>query len=489
MPAKITRRVFLSGSAVAVAAPFVGPSILRAQDVNSKLNLACVGVGGSRGGADLGVAGQSGVLAGNDNLVAFADTDPRTRTQVSGRNPNAKGYSDFRKMFDEMEKQIDAVVVATPDHMHAQVGYRAISAGKHCFIEKPMSHTVEEATLMLELTRKHKVQTAMGNQGHISEGWRAVCEYVWSNTLGDIAEVHAWTNRSPSHWPQGIDRPEGQDPVPDGFDWDLWLGPAPARPYKAPIAGFDGRGGGGPHTKFEAYEPFAWRGWWDFGSGAQGDMGCHILDGPFWALFLGMPNKLELVAAANNNHPETGPTTATVKYYFPEREGKLPDGTTKKFVPCTVTWYEGVTAADLREGKTPQKPANFTGNLPQSGSFMIGSKFGIGANEYGSGVGTFPERLPPASQMIPRVRGTNQMEWVGACKGGLPAGSNFEFASPLTAMVQFANLVLKAKLNPGESFMWDAKTMTSPDRPAVNNLIRKEYRKGWELPRPTLKLV
>jgi predicted dehydrogenase len=474
MNTRFSRRYFLKGSAAAAAATAVGPSILRAADVGSKLNIAVVGAGGQ------GQGDMRGFLADGDNLVAFAETDPGTRQRVAAANPGAKAFSDFRKMLDEV-KEIDAVTVSIPDHMHAQVAARAIALKKHVFVQKPMAHTVDEATLLLELARKHKVVTAMGNQGHAGEGWRTVCEHIWAGNLGEIKEIVCWTNRSPSHWSQGIDRPAGEDPIPAGFDWDLWQGPAPARPFKAAPAQ---RAPG--HTGFEGYHPFAWRGWWDFGSGALGDMGCHILDGPFWALFLGMPNKLEMVAATENNHKETGPRTAILRYYFPAREGTLPNGEKRAFPACTVTWYEGVTAADRQSGRFLPRPEQLEANrqIIESGTFFLGSKANIMVNEYGQSPSYFPLGARPATnppQMIPRVRMTNYQEFVQACKGGTAPGSNFEYAVPLTRMVQFGNLVLRAGLKPGESFLWDEKTMTSPDRPEVKQFLTKEYRKGWEL--------
>ena len=269
---------------------------------NEKLNIAVIGCGG-QGGGNLGAVS-------SENIVALCDVDEDRAKGGFNGHPKAKKYHDFRKMFDEMQKEIDAVVVSTPDHQHTIASVTAMKLGKHVYCEKPLTHDVYEARLMRETAAKMKVATQMGNQGMGSTGLRRTAEQIQGGVIGAVKEVHVWTNRP--IWPQGIDRPKDTPPVPKTLDWDLWLGTAPERPYSP------------------AYVPFKWRGWWDFGTGALGDMACHTMNLAFLALKLGSPTSVE--AESSKFNAETYQTWAKVRYEFPAR-GDMP--------PVTLTWYEG----------------------------------------------------------------------------------------------------------------------------------------------------
>ena len=269
-PTAMSRRDFIGGAAAVAAFTIVPRHVLGGPGhtpPSEKLNIAGIGVGG-KGAGDIGAVE-------SENIVALCDVDEKQAGKTFEKYPGAKTYRDFRKML-EKEKNIDAVVVATPDHVHAPASMMAIKMGKHVYCEKPLTHSIYEARMLTEAARKHKVATQMGNQGHSGEGTRLICEWIWGGAIGEVREVHTWTNRP--IWPQGIDRPEETPPVPPTLAWDLWLGPAPDRPYHP------------------AYMPFKWRGWWDFGTGALGDMACHIIDPVFWALKLGYPKSVEAVS-------------------------------------------------------------------------------------------------------------------------------------------------------------------------------------------------
>jgi predicted dehydrogenase len=449
MSSRFTRRIFMGRTAVAAAAISAAPAILRAQNVGDKLNVAVIGCGGK------GASDSDGVAKTGQNIVALCDVDDNTLGKAAEKFNGAKTYNDFRKML-EMQKDIDAVTVSIPDHMHAPAAMMAIKLGKHVYVQKPLTHTIEEARKLTEAARKYKVATIMGNQGHSGEGWRVLCEYIWSGAIGDVTEVHCWTNRP--IWPQGIERPQGQDDIPKNLHWDLWLGAAPERPFKSKHE-VNGK-------QSDVYHPFAWRGWWDFGTGALGDMGCHIMDGPFWALKLGRPTKVELVASTELKK-ESAPKSAILRYHFPEREG-MP--------PVTLTWHDG--------GMLPKRPMELEPGRKlaegDNGSLYIGSKGKMMAGTYGGGVRIIPEEqhknTPKPPQSIPRPKGHYE-EWIEACKGGRPASGNFDYAGPFTEVVLLGNLALRT----GQNVEWDGENMKVTNNPDANNFVRKEYRKGWEV--------
>ena len=350
---KISRRDFL-GAAGAVGAFTIVPRYVLGGAGNTapseKLNIAGIGVGG-QGGGDLSAVS-------SQNIVALCDVDWRHAGRTFRRYSNARKYKDFRKMLEKEDKNIDAVIVATPDHIHAPASMAAIKRGKHVYCEKPLTHSVYEARRIAEAARKAGVATQMGNQGQASEQTRLMCEMVWSGAIGPVREVHVWTDRpnrglSSVYWPQGVDRPKETPPVPDTLDWDLWLGPAPERPYNP------------------AYLPFKWRGWWDFGTGAMGDIGCHALDPIFRALKLGAPTSVEGISSLVNT--ETYPLSSKIHYEFPAR-GDMP--------PVKVIWYDG--------GMRPPRPEELEDGrqVGDNGKLFIGDK--------GKMLG---ERIIPGSKM------------------------------------------------------------------------------------------
>jgi predicted dehydrogenase len=459
MTRRTNRRQFLKQSSLAGVGFWVAggltPSVSRA--ANEKVNIACIGVGG-KGSSDTDHAGQVG------NVVALCDIDDNYLNAKAANFPQAKRFHDFRKMLDEMDKQIDAVVVSTPDHTHAPAAIRAMRMGKHAYVQKPLTHTVHEARLLRETAAKMKLATQMGNQGTAENGLRQAVEYIQAGVIGPVREVHVWTNRP--IWPQApkvTERPP-EASVPPHVHWDLWLGPAPFRPY----ALYDEK----VSKRREAYHPFNWRGWWDFGTGALGDMGCHTANMAFMALKLGYPTHVAAECGDLNN--ETAPSWATVTLDFPEREG-MP--------PVKFYWYEG-----QKNGQKNLPPAKLLhGNTPPgSGSLLVGDK-GIlySPNDYGASFKLLPEGSLTAAKLpeptLPRNgRGDLGMkqEWVEAIKGGPKPFSNFDYAGLLTEAILLGNVAMRAG---NKSFQWDGPNLKAIGCPEAEQYIRKEYRKGWEL--------
>ena len=447
---RLSRRRFLERSAVTVAGVSLAGGALGAKPqaapapkelpASEKLGIACIGCGG-KGRSDI-----QGVS--KHNIVALCDVDESRAQGAFKAYPKVPKYQDFRIMLEKHAKEIDAVTVSTPDHLHAPAAMMAIKMGKHVYVQKPMTHSVYEARMLAEAARTHKVATQMGNQGQSGEGIRVLAEMVWAGGIGKVREAHIWTNRP--IWPQGIDRPKGSDPVPSTLDWDLWLGPAPKRPYK-------GKRDVAPYKGSGWYCPFTWRGWWDFGTGALGDIGCHTINHPFLALKLGHATSVEAETSPVND--ETAPSWSIVTYQFPAR-GELP--------PVKLVWYDG--------GKKPPRPKELDAKRPlgDNGSIYIGDEGTI----YGGRI--IPEERmkefgrPP--QRIPRVSG-HYTEWLEACKGGTPASSNFDVAGPVTEAVLLGNLAIRT----GKKVEWDGPNMKSTNVPEANRYIRREYRKGWTL--------
>ena len=446
---KITRRHFLKSSGLAAATAF---TILRAGSArtyaaNEKLNIASVGAGGQ-------AAGDINALS-SQNIVALCDVDWRHAAGAFKKFSQAKQYKDYRKMLDEMANEIDAVIVATPDHHHFHASMTAIRHGKPVYCEKPLTHSVWEARQLAQAAREAKVATQMGNQGQASEETRRLQEFVLDDAVGPIREVHLWTDR-PSrglfdeYWPQGIPRPKDTPSVPDSLEWDLWLGPAPARPYH-PV-----------------YAPFNWRGWWDFGTGALGDIGCHYLDPVRRALKLGAPTTVE--AASTRVNAETYPLGSVVTYHFPARES----------MPAVkLVWYDG--------GLRPPRPEAI-GNgevLGANGILLVGER-GLISSEWNKWR-LYPDQLakhygePP--QKLPRSPGHHQ-EWINACKGGPPAGSNFDWAGPLTETVLLGNVALRPQLRETltkAKLQWDPESFRFTNLPEADQFLRREYREGWAI--------
>lgn len=444
----ISRRSFLKSASVASAVASF-PAILRSQPAGTsqvpknKLNIALVGVGGR---------GRAAVTELKDeNFVAFCDVDEVRAAQSFKDYPDVPKFSDYRQMLDKMGGQIDAITVSTPDHMHFPIAMAAMQLGKHVFVEKPMSHTIWEAREMARVAKEKKVATQMGNQGHASEGVRLLKEWIDAGVLGEVREVQSWTNRPIGIWPQGNlkapDHSKFIPVVPSTLNWEVWQGVAPERAYDP------------------MYLPFNWRGFWDYGTGALGDMGCHLLDGVHWALQLDGPSHIEAVSAFDNNF--TGPSSSMVTFKFPAR-GFL--------APLTLKWYDG--------GLIPPPPPEFDPEkkLPDNGTLILGSKATVLANLYYQSVRIIPEpkmqELAPTlpGKTIPRVEGGKHFaEWVRACKGGTPAGSNFDIASRLTELCLLSNVAVRA----GRSLEWDASAMKVTNVPEANQYITKNYRPGF----------
>lgn len=448
----LSRRHFIYTTAVAASSLALAGCVTTRRNYkspNEKLDIAIIGCGGK------GQVDSTNLANAGENIVALCDVDSRNLAKAALKWPNAKQYRDYRVMI-EKERSADAVTVSIPDHHHAPAAMRAIKARKHVYCQKPMTHTVSEARALTLAARKYKVMTQMGNQGHSEEGIRQLCEMIWSGAIGTVREAHSWTNRP--IWPQGLVRPKITDPVPDNLAWDLWLGPAPERPFVSqwPDAGMRDR---------RIYHPFAWRGWWDFGCGALGDMACHVMDGANWALKFGSPTSVEVVDSAPVS-VDMAPNWSIIRYQFPERHG-LP--------PCTYTWYDG--------GKKPERPKEMEAeNWESSGTLFIGDKGKILCGEY---IGR-PRLLPESSmaeykrpaQTIPRVPGNSPYkDWIRACKGGPPACSNFDVSGPFTEVVVLGNLALRL----GKKIVWDGVKMKAKGLPEADQYIHAQYRKGWEI--------
>ncbi|HEX40737.1 MAG TPA: Gfo/Idh/MocA family oxidoreductase [Phycisphaerales bacterium] len=445
-PGRLGRRQFLSTGAAVAAFTVVPRHVLGGAGQtppSEKLNIAGIGVSGRGGGVLQGVESQ--------NIVALCDVDWAHAAGTFKRYPNARQYKDFRVMLDKEARNIDAVTVATPDHVHAVAAIAAMKLGKHVYCEKPLAHSVFEARKMAEVAREMKVATQMGNQGQASEETRLMCEFIWDGAIGPVREVHVWTDRplngiNAVYWPQGIDRPKDTPPVPETLDWDLWLGPAPERPYHP------------------AYLPFNWRGWWDFGTGALGDIGCHRMDPIFRALRLGHPTSVEAACTLVNN--ETYPVASMVHYKFPAR-GDMP--------PVKLTWYDG--------GMRPPRPEELEDGRAYgtNGILFVGDKGKMLENRLIPESKMKEYKAPP--QSIPRSPGHFE-EWIRACKGGEPAGSNFDHAGLLAQVVLLGNVVLRPELKETVNrtpLYWDGVNMKFTNVTEANQYLRREYRKGWSL--------
>ena len=450
--AEVSRRRFLqssagvAGAAAVLGFPMVVPS--RAFGANERLNVAAIGCGG-KGEVDVnGVSGQ--------NVVALCDVDEAHAAAVFGRYPDVPRYADFRKMLEKEAKHIDAVTVSTPDHTHAPAAVRAMRMGKHVYCQKPLTHTPYEARLMTRVAREQKVATQMGNQGHSDVDLRRNVELIRAGVLGEVRAAHVWTDRP--IWPQGVGRPPAA-PVPETMAWDLWLGPAPQRP-------FGGR----------AYAPFNWRGFWDFGTGALGDMGCHNTDLVFFALDLPAPQTVAATRMSGATD-ESPPKSSVIEYAF-RRQAERPAGAAPLAPAFTMTWYDGgeKPPADLVKGQT----------LGANGVIVVGSKdtlfvpmyWGPGTLVSGTPVSAFEKEVP---QTIPRPKegfdAGHYAEWIAACKGGPPALSNFDYAGPMTEALLLGNVAMRV----GQKLEWDAANLKVTNVAEANRFISKEYRKGWEV--------
>jgi len=441
MSQKSTRRDFIKQTSALGAAWWVGAQTNAFADSKSaveRLNFACIGVQG-KGSSDTDSAGRAG------NVVALCDIDDNSLEKKGKKFRDARKFNDYREMIDVMGDEIDAVTVSTPDHSHAPAGLLAMRNGKHCFCQKPLTWSIHEARLMREVGSEMKVATAMGNQGTSFPGLREAVEVVGSGALGNVTDVHIWTNR-PS-WPQGTGRPTEVQEVPSNVHWDLFLGPAPERPYHS------------------AYHPFKWRGWVDFGTGALGDMACHTANMAVMALDLFEPTSV-VATTTGIVENETFPAKSVIKFEFGPR-GDLP--------PVTLTWYDG--------GETPD-PALIEGEeMATSGSLLIGDQGKLySPNDYGAkyvllSKEKFADYKVP-EQTLPRSPG-HFKEFAEACRGGSAAMSNFDYAGRLTETILLGNLALRA--GDGVKLDWDAENLKVTNYPEINQFVSREYRSGWTL--------
>lgn len=428
----LNRRRFLqaSGASAAVVSSGVWSETpaQESKSVNEKINLLCVGTANR---ADANISAVQG-----QQIIGLCDIDKNYLDRAAQRFKEAATYADYREMIADLSDKADGIVVATTDHHHAPASIRGINAGLHCYCEKPLAHTVREARLIAEAAKRKGVATQMGTQIHAENNYRRVVEIVQSGAIGDVTEVHVWVGKG---WGGG-DRPEGGQTPPPNLSWDLWLGAAPVRPYVA------GR-----------YHPAQWRRWWDFGQGTLGDMGCHYMDLPFWALDLQHPT--EIAAEGPDVHPETCPLGLTVRYKFPAR-GDL--------APVDLTWYDG--------NMTPREVAGE--KVPGSGVMFVGSEGHMYAN-YDS-YKLFPKEkfanFEPPAPTIPNSIG-HHAEWIKACRDGSPTTCNFDYSGALSEAVLLGNVAFRT----GKTLQWDAKTLTATNCPEAAQYIDKQYRAGWEV--------
>ena len=447
-----SRRKFLKKSIVIPSIFIVPRHVLGGIGYTSpsdKLNIAGVGV--RKWGMGSGNLSQ----CESENIVALCDVDYKSSVPTFNKYPKAKVYKDFRIML-ENQTDIDAVVVATPDHNHAVITMMAMKMGKHVYCQKPLTHTVYEARAITEAARKYKVQTQMGNQGRSSDEIRKLKEWIDDGAIGPVRELYAWTDRpiGGNAWDTFAVKAKSKEkpPIPDGLDWDLWLGPAKYRDY---------------HPD---YHPLTWRAWIDFGTGSMGDMGCHILDPAFYALELSAP--FEIQATSTHYIPEiesqTYPSASIVRMKFPKR-GNHPE--------LKLTWSDGRIQ--------PPVPDEFSNGeqFTLSGAMLIGDNGKITHNSHGaSGVKIIPEEkmleYNQPKSYIPRVNTSHEKDWIRACKDGNPASSSFEYGGPLTEMALLGMIAIRCK---NEKLLWDSKNLRFTNNEKANSLLHKEYRKGWSL--------
>jgi predicted dehydrogenase len=449
-----TRRSFLGTAAAGLGLSFmvVPRHVLGGEGYlppSERFNLAGIGAGGM-GGGDIATHAKLGA-----NVVALCDVDDVRAAGSFSAFPKARRYKDFRTMLDKEAAHIDAVTVGTPDHIHGVASMAAIRTGKHVYCQKPLTHTLYECRELTRAARTAAVATQMGNQGHATEGARLTNEWIQAGLIGSVREVHVWSDRAGHLWKQGIGRPVDTPPVPSTLDWNLWLGPARERPYHP------------------AYAPVSWRGWRDFGTGALGDMGCHIIDHPVWALGLGAPRFVEARTTLDgsilsNNTPnfDTYPIASLIYYEFPGR-GDLP--------PVRMTWYDG----GLMPAAPPGMP--FDQRLPDNGVLYVGSKGAIYHSSHGGMPQLLPRALHDEAAKIPKTitrSPGHYEEWAAAVKGGRMPVSNFDYSGPLTEIILLGVLSLRA---PGQRLEWDSENLKVTNAPELNEFVHAEYRRGWRL--------
>ena len=464
-----SRRTFLGQSAAVGAGVWMGTSARprRAQaSALESLSAACVGVGG-KGSSDTSHIAEQGV-----SIVGLCDVDGRTLTKKGREFEDAEQFQDFREMLDKLGDKVDIVTVSTPDHTHASAAIRAMNMGKHVYCQKPLTWSIKEADMMREAARRNKVVTQMGNQGTSENGLREAVEVIRAGTIGEVKEVHVWSNRP--IWPQGEGRPAGSDPVPEGLDWDAWIGPAPMRPY------VEGK-----------YHDFKWRGWLDFGTGALGDMACHTTNMPVMALQLWDPIAVTAMTNSGIIDNEQYPSNSILKFEFPERAG---------LVATDFYWYDGGNLPP--DSIVKQLPESFQkriaeqragGDKKTSGAVIVGSDGIIfSPDDYGAQYdlirnGAVVRDFKKPEQTLPRIpwEGSTderqKWEFVKSITGEYEPGtmSNFEYGGHLTQTMLVGILALRGEV--GKRIEWDAEKMASPNMPNMNQFVQREYRDGWKM--------
>lgn len=416
------------------------PRPQRARSPNERLRIGIVGCGG-KGLSDMAACAKT------QDIVALCDVDEGKAKNAREQHPQAAFYEDWRDLVDRA--RIDALVVSTPDHSHAGPALAAMAHGVHVFVQKPLTHTVHEARMLLDAARRTGLITSMGNQGTCLDGFRTAAECVRGGVIGKVREVHVWTDRP--IWPQGIPRPTHIDPIPATFRWDLWLGPAEWRPYAA----------GRKDMEFKGYAPFHWRGFWDFGTGALGDMACHVANLPFFALELGAPDQVEAESDGGNDY--TAPKRSKIRFHFPARGARG---------PVLMTWYDG--------GNRP--PADLLpGVALRSGGFMLVGDEGTlySPTDYGERFDLYPKErfadFTPPEPTLPRSPGIHD-EWLQGILTGTQPMANFEYAAPFTEAMLLGNIALRV----GGRIEWDAEAGRITNSQAAHALVEKRYRRGFE---------
>ena len=460
-----SRRSFIRDASIAAGFFIVPRHVLGRGFIapSDKLNIAGVGAGG-KGESDLFEFAKSPKV----NIIALCDVDDRQSKKSRERNPKAKYYKDFREMLDKEKNNIDAVSVSTPDHMHAMPALAAMQMGKHVYVQKPLTHDIHEARMLTETADKYKVVTQMGNQGASGDGVRQMQEWYNGGIIGDAHTIYVWTNRPV--WPQGFGKPKNTAPVPAELDWNLWLGTAPFEDYK------------------EGYAPFNWRGYWSFGTGALGDMGCHLIDPAFKTVGLGYPSEVECSVAAiyekmwnASYYPDSCPASSSVILKFPGKDGKK---------AVELHWTDGGIRPERPEELGPDE---IMGDEDGSGGVIIeGTKGKIMCGTYGSN----PKLLPTSrmtevnvAKTLDRVPEGHYVQWVNGCMAGYgknKLSSSFDYAGPLTESILMGNLALRSwDLKTGKGFagrkklIWDAKNMKITNFDEANQFVKREYRTGW----------
>jgi predicted dehydrogenase len=465
VPTVVTRRTFVGSVAAAAGIMIVPRHVLggpRYQAPSDRVNIATVGYVHGMGTSNTEECAK-------ENIVALCDVDESevaqrrlARSKILELCPKAVRYRDYRVML-EKQKDIDGVIVATPDHTHAVVAMAAMQLGKHVYVQKPLTRTVSEARALTEAARRYKVVTQMGNQGHSGEGVRLIEEWIADGAIGKVREVHCWTNRP--IWPQGMPRPTDTPVIPEGLDWDLWIGPSPMRPYH------------------RTYHPFSWRSWYDFGSGALGDMACHVMDASYTVLKLGYPTSVQAFVAyqvvevpraeggtrnQRLEYRDSYPPATIVHYAFPARG--------KNYPALKLHWYDG--------GLLPERPEELEPDrtLPESGTIFVGEKGKLLTETYSGSPRLFPEsrmqRYKRPKKRIPRVQGSHEQNWIDAIKGKTKATSDFDYSGPFSETVLLGNV---AVMFPGTKLYWDGPNLKVANLAEANEFVQHHYRAGWTL--------